>query len=315
VDAKTGIRKEFAEISQLQNEMEKSKTSGATEKTHQTINQTMRQSEIIQTSDLVKTEEREANKVIVQGLDESKPLSLKLYENEIARAEKQLISKSLGEKLSGDIIETEKNLNVETIFTPQEREKFKLEAGEIAKQRLEPKELDADHRKISQDASRQAVTTFKQLEKAHNLFQFSNDKTKINDAFLKLDSEAAQLYKIRQDYNRSEKIAVLREGIKTDIADLLKKNPGARDNNFVEQTGKILAMNLEKAGVFLKSSDNSQVGKLSREIINRIDAKQKTEVRELVGISRSQNLTNQNPTKTNTTPQFEKPKDSFVFAR
>jgi hypothetical protein len=196
-------------------------------------------------------------------LDESKPLSLKLYENEIARAEKQLISKSLGEKLSGDIIETEKNLNVETIFTPQEREKFKLEAGEIAKQRLEPKELDADHRKISQDASRQAVTTFKQLEKAHNLFQFSNDKTKINDAFLKLDSEAAQLYKIRQDYNRSEKIAVLREGIKTDIADLLKKNPGAGDNNFVEQTGKILAMNLEKAGVFLKSSDNSQVGKLS----------------------------------------------------
>jgi hypothetical protein len=55
----------------------------------------------------------------------------------------------------------------------------------------------------------------------------------------------------------------LREGIKTDIADLLKKNPGAGDNNFVEQTGKILAMNLEKAGVFLKSSDNSQVGKLS----------------------------------------------------
>lgn len=309
-DAKTGIRKEFAEISQFQNELEKSKTANATEKNHPKINEGVPQLRTTHTFDLAKTEKQE-NKVAAKVLDESKPLSLKLYENEIARAEKPLISKSLGEKFPAGVTKTEKNLNVETIFTPEEREKFKSEAGEIAKQRLEPKELDADHRKISQDASRQAITTFKQLEQAHNLFQFSNDKTKINDAFLKLDREAAQLSKIRQDYSRSEKLAVLRDGIKTDIADSLKKNPEARDNNFVEQTGKILEMNLEKAGVFLKSSDNSQVDKLSREILNRIEAKQKTEVREFAG----QNLTKQNTTRTHSTPKIERAKDSFVFAR
>lgn len=314
-DVKTGIRKEFAEISMFQNELEKNKTANATRETHSNINKSVSQSQAIHISDLSEAKKQEENKVAAKALTERKPLSLKLYENEIASAEKQLISKSLSEKLSGEVVETGKNLNVETIFTLKERERFKLEAGEIAKQRLEPKELDADHRKISQDASRQAMTTFKQLEQAHNLFQFSNDEGKINEAFLKLDREAAQLYKIRQDYNRSEKLAVLREGIKTDIADLLKKNPGEREQNFVEQTSRILAKNLEKAGVFLKSSEDSQEDRLSREIINRIEAKQKPEIREFAGFSQSQNLTPQNPTKTNTTPQFEKAKDSFVFAR
>ena len=314
-DAKTGIRKEFAEISKFQNELEKSKTANATEKNHPKINESVPQLGTTQTFDSAKTEKQAGNKVAAEDLTENKPLSLKLYENEIARAEKQLISKSLSEKLSGEVVEIEKNLNVETIFTPKEREKFKLEAGEIAKQRLEPKELDADHRKILQDASRQAMMTFKQLEQAHNLFQFSNDKTKINEAFLKLDREAAQLNKIRQDYTRAEKLAVLRASLKTDIADLLKKNPGERGQNFVEQTSRILAQNIEKAGVILKSSDNSQVDKLSREIINRIEAKQKPEVKEFAEINQSQNLTNQNLAKTNATPKIEKAKDSFVFAR
>jgi len=225
----------------------------------------------------------------------------------------QTASKSFSAKILAGVSysESEFNLNLDQIFSRDERDKMKLEALEIAKSRLEPKELDADHRKISNEASRQAIATFKQLERAHNVFQLNGDAAKINEAFLKLDREAAQLNKIRQDYTRAEKLAVLREGIKTDIADLLKKNPGERGQNFVEQTSRILALNLEKAGVFLRSSDNSQVDKLSREIINRIEGKQKTEVREFAG----QNLTNQNTIRTHSTPKTEKAKDSFVFAR
>jgi hypothetical protein len=315
-DARTGIRIEFAEISKFQNELEKSKTADAPEKTHPKINESVPQLGTTQTFDLAEAKNQE-DKVAAEDLTENKPLSLKLYENEIARAEKQLISKSLSAKILAGVSysESEFNLNLDKIFSRDEHDEMKLEALEIAKSRLEPKELDADHRKISNEASRQAIATFKQLEQAHNVFQLSGDAAKINEAFLKLDREAAQLNKIRQDYTRAEKLAVLREGIKTDIVDLLKKNLGGRDNNFVEQAGKVLAQNLEKAGVMLKSSDNSQVDKLSREIINHIEAKQKQEVREFTGLSQSQNLTNQNSTKTNTTPKFEKAKDSFVLAR
>jgi hypothetical protein len=44
---------------------------------------------------------------------------------------KNSLSQKVWAKNFGDIIETEKNLNIETIYTPQEREKFKLEAGEM----------------------------------------------------------------------------------------------------------------------------------------------------------------------------------------
>ena len=97
------------------------------------------------------------------------------------------LSKSLSEKLveSKDFLEKEKLPNLETLFSPQEREQIKFQAFEIAKERLEPKELDADHRKISPEASRQALMTFKQLEHATNIFQPVSDKQKINESFSK----------------------------------------------------------------------------------------------------------------------------------
>lgn len=248
---------------------------------------------------------------------EDKPLSLRLYEAEIKRAEKELWTKSLGAKiLAGiDYSESELILNLDKIFSAKEREQMKIEAAEIAKTRLEPKELDADHRKIPTESGRQAVMTFKQLEQAHNVFQLSSDPVKIREAFSKLDLEAAQLFKIRQDYNRSEKLAVLREGIKTDIADLLKKNPGIKENGFTGQASKILTENLEKADLVLKTSDVVKVDKLSREITNHIESKQKSEVKEFAGLNHSQASANQIKTKINAMPNNEKVKDSFVFAR
>lgn len=248
---------------------------------------------------------------------EDKPLSLRLYEAEIKRAEKELWTKSLGAKiLAGiDYSESELTLNLDKIFSAKEREQMKIEAAEIAKTRLEPKELDADHRKVPTESGRQAIMTFKQLEQAHNVFQLSNDPVKIREAFSKLDLEAAQLFKIRQDYNRSEKLAVLREGIKTDIADLLKKNPGIKVNGFTGQANKILTENLEKACLVLKTSDVMKVDKLSREITNHIESKQKAEVKEFAGLNHSQTAANQIKTKINAMPNNEKVKDSFIFAR
>ena len=263
-EVKTGIRKEFAEISQIQNAFEKSKVPDVIEKTQQ------------------KVDEKEWQSKIAKGLSESKPLSLKLYENEIARAEKQLLSKSLGEKLSGEVIGDEKNLNVEAIFTPEERGRIKLEAAEIARERLEPKELDADHRKISTEASRQAITTFKQLEQAHNVFLFSKDKLKINEAFFKLNHEAAALSRIRREYNHAEKIALLRDDIKIDISDLLRKSSDFKHKNLTEQTAEILQKNLAKIGLGQIAEDSKRVIIISREISEKIEAKPKLQIKNNV---------------------------------
>ena len=253
---------------------------------------------------------------------ETKPFSLRLYEAEIARAEKELRTKNLGAKiLAGvDYSASEFNLNLDKIFSADEREQMKTEAAEIAKSRLEPKELDADHRKIPVDASRQAMATFKQLEQAHNIFQLSSDQAKINEAFSKLDCEAATLNRIRQDYSKAEKIAVLRENVKTDLVDLLRKNQNLNGIELTERTTEILRQNLGKNGLTDFAPDKRGTEILSREIASKIEAKQNSANRENVGLSSQP----QQPVERNVAQETEikmnaakthKAKDSFVYAR
>jgi len=222
-----------------------------------------------------KVEEKAENTRQTNQKQEIKPLSLRLYEAEIELTEKRLLTKSLSEKLALNkgLLESEKLPIVETVFSPAEREQIKRDAGQIAKERLEPKELDADHRKISVAASRQALSTFKQLEQAHNLYQFSNDAAKISEAFFKLDREAASLFKIRQEYNRGEKIALLRDGIKSDLIDMLRKSGGAKSGDLIERTSKILAVNLTKTGLEQIVSNKQKITAISLEIGEKTEQK------------------------------------------
>jgi hypothetical protein len=256
---------------------------------------------------------------------EDKPHSLRLYEAEIKRAERQLVTESLRAKiLAGvDYSESELTLNLDKIFSAQEREQMKIEAAEIAKGRLEPKELDADHRKIPTEAGRQALTTFKQLEQAHNVFQFSNDWSKIREAFAKLDTEAAKLNKIRQDYSRAEKLAVLREGLKADIADLLQKNSSPKGNDFIEQTNKIVTRNFEKIGAGSPAVNKSQISTLSREISDKIETKFKQPFLQHAVSTHADKKIHQNnnseksfePATKTLFSKDEKAKESFSFSR
>ncbi len=254
---------------------------------------------------------------------EDKPLSLRLYETEIKRAEKELWTKNLGAKiLAGvDYSESELTLNLDKIFSAPEREQMKIEAAEIAKSRLEPKELDADHRKISNDASRQALTTFKQLEQAHNVFQFSGDKSKITEAFSKLDREAATLNKFRQDYNKTEKLALLRDGVKTDLVDLLRKNQNLKVGDLTTRTGEILRQNFAKAGFADLAQLERQTEILSREIGEKIEAKQTSIGKDKTALFQIESKENGISSKiyeaaTETLkPKLEQVKESFVYSR
>ena len=208
-------------------------------------------------------------------ITENKPLSLRVFEKELEKAEKNLLGASLKEKLSGETtLDNEKNLDPKTFFSKEERNQIKMKAFELTKDNLEPKELNAINQKLAPEASRQAFATYKQLERASNLYQTSEDKSRITKAFFKLDQEATKLNEIRQTYDRNEKIAVLRDGIKTDLIDWIKKNPDSKQSNFEGQINKILMNNLNKADFVRITDDGKQINVLSRQIAEKIEANQ-----------------------------------------
>jgi hypothetical protein len=261
-----------------------------------------------------------SEKITNQEISENKPLSLRIFEKELEKTEKQMLGESLKEKLTANA-DLEKNFDPKTVFSIEERTEIKSKAIEAVKEKLEPKELNMNNRQISPEASRQAFVTYKQLGKATNLWQTGDDKSKITEAFSKLDREAAKLNQIRQDYNRNEKLALLRDGIKTDLMDWLKKNPDSKQNNFEGQVNKILMNNFNKTEFVKIASDGKQIGILSRQITEKIEAKQffaandkgiSADSRESVNSAKNHYSGNNDRSKTNL---FEKVKDAPVLTR
>lgn len=303
-EKKAEIKNEFAEISASLKVLEENK---------------------LKTSKVVEPSEKEqsfSNKNAHQEVVENKPLSLRIFEKELEKAEKQILGVSLKEKFSANA-DLEKDFDPKTVFSNEERAAIKSKAIEVVKDKLEPKELNADNRQISSEASRQAFATYKQIEKATNLWQTSSDKSKVTEAFSNLDREAVKLNQIRQDYNRNEKIALLRDGIKTDLMDWLKKNPDSKQTNFEGQINKILTSNLSKAD-FVKLGDNGkQVGILSRQIVEKIESKQFLAVNQKTFASDTREINSQtkNPLTTknnqsqNSPLKNEKVRETPVFVR
>jgi uncharacterized protein YeaO (DUF488 family) len=258
-EAKFNIRQEFAGISQDLDVLNESKLK------------------IRKTNEAIAKEKNISPISAAAEIGENKPLSLRVFEKELEKTEKHLLGASWKEKLSGETsLENEKNLDPKTFFSAEERASIKMKAFELTKENLEPKELNAVNQKLSPQASRQAFATYKQLERASNLFQKSDDKSQITEAFFKLDHEATKLNEIRQNYNRNEKIAILRDGIKTDLIDWIKKNPDLKQTNFEGQINKILMNNLIKADFVRIGDDGKQISVLSRQIAEKIEGKQLT---------------------------------------
>ena len=193
------------------------------------------------------------------------------------------------EKLSANPnLEKEKNLHPTDVFSNEERASIKEQAFEKVKEKLEPKELDVNNRKISPEAGRQAFITYKQLERASHLLQTNGDQTKVTEAFSNLDREAGTLNQIRRDYNRREKTELLREGIKTDLIDWFKRSSDGKQNISESQIGKILLQNFKQSDFRQLIADQEQISVLSRRITEKVEAKQllATKDKEMPAISR-----------------------------
>ncbi|HMS38823.1 MAG TPA: hypothetical protein PKE69_01260 [Pyrinomonadaceae bacterium] len=303
-EMKANIKNEFAEIYENLKVLEESKLQSA------------------KTIELGEKAQSISEQIINEKINENKPFTLRIFEKELEKTEKQIFGASLEEKFpDNSYFEKEKNLNPTSVFSTEERNQIKEQAFDKVKEKLEPKELGADNRKISPEASQQAFITYKQLERASNLLQTSNDKSKITEAFSKLDRESAILNQIRQDYNRNEKMALLREGIKTDLVDWFKKNTDVKQNISEGQISKILMQKFKQSGFKQFTNDQGEISILSRQITEKIEAKQILATKDK-GISADSRET-LNPTKNHyslnndrgKTNPIEKVKDVNIYLR
>ena len=219
-----------------------------------------------------------SNKSSVRGKEltsDRTPLSLRLYEAEISRVEKQLLSNGIIDRLPNlkDRVGSTDQTDLKTLFSTEEREKIGAGASDIAKERLEPKELDINRRSVRPEAGSQAIVTFKQLEESHYLYQYSHDKAKIAESFARLDKEAAKLHEIRAAYTKAEKLVLLKDGVKLDLVDLLRRNPDTNGLNLIDQATNILRQNIAKAEPFKLIRNDGLITVLSREIGEKIESR------------------------------------------
>lgn len=301
-EAKASIKNEFAEISESLQVLAEAKLPAA------------------KNVELNPQDQNHANMAPHRETTAGKPLSLSIFEKELEKAERELIRQGLKGKFSQDI-DLEKNFDPNTVFSNAERTAIKSAALEIVKEKLEPKELNLNNRKISPEASRQAFVTYKQLERAAQIFQTGEDQSKITDAFFKLDDEASKLNQIRQNDHHQEKIGLLRDGIKTDLADFFKKNQALKPDNFEAEINRILLNNLSKSDFVKPGEDGKQVSILSRQIAEKLEAKQILALKDQGLSADSREAANSAPnsyslkndqTKTNV---LEKSKDVPAFTR
>lgn len=116
-------------------------------------------------------------------------------------------------------------------------------------------------------------------------------------------------------------MALLRDGIKSDLVDWFKKNSETKQAGMEGQINKILTNNLKQCDITKLFGDQEQIGVLSRQIVEKIETKQILAVKDK-GMS-ADSRENVNPSKnhhsfrneTGKTNLLEKVKDAPVFTR
>lgn len=202
-----------------------------------------------------------------------KPLSLRLFESEFKKAEKELIVQNSKEKRT-DYPKLAKSFNSEALLTAEDREQIKASAIETVIEKLEPKELSLDDPKMPKELTLQAIRTTKQLERAGAAFS-SNDKTSaIRGSFLELDRETAKLRNLREEIHKSNQMELLKNSIKQDVVDLLKETAGKSESKLESRFSEIVSQNLTRAGLIDKRDMTQEANELAVRINERLISKQ-----------------------------------------
>lgn len=104
--------------------------------------------------------------------------------------------------------------------------------------------------------------------------------------------EAGSTRQESRENRNDEKLALLREGVKSDLVELLQKSPDTNGSAFIDQTNQILARNLVKADLVLSTESEDRTVDLSRQVGEKIENRQ-----QLLVHHDESTATNQRPIK------------------
>ncbi|MBA4121590.1 MAG: hypothetical protein H0X72_03895 [Acidobacteria bacterium] len=182
---------------------------------------------------------------------ETKPVTLEIYERELARNERTVTRAKISEmietgKISLADLETKKAAE---IFSTKEREEIKLEAGELTRENLEPKELWAKRGDVSERLQQAALGASDALEQAHEIYHEPGANPKeISRSFAALDAGIVRLKNERQREKAAAKFMIFKTEFKRDLAQMFGRGGQSQDDSRIlaATTKGLLIDGLEK---------------------------------------------------------------------
>ncbi len=184
---------------------------------------------------------------------ENKPVTLSIYERELARNERAVAQAKIAQmvetgKLSLSDLETKK---AGEIFSAKKRDEIRLEAGERTRENLEPKELWARHGDVSEKLQQAALGASDALERAHEIYHETGvDGREIVRAFSALDAGIAQLKNERRTTRAAAKFINFKTDFKRDLAQMFERGqPSENPQLLAAMTKGLLINSLEKQNV------------------------------------------------------------------
>lgn len=184
---------------------------------------------------------------------EHEPVTLKIYERELARNERVIAQAKIGQmietgKLSLADLETKK---AGEIFSPKERDEIKLEAGERTRENLEPKELWAKRGDVSEKLQQAALRASDNLERAHEIYHEAGaDRTEVSRAFSALDAGIVRLKNERQAARLNSRFINFKTDFKRDLAQMFERGQPVENSQLLAAMTKGLLLGaMEKQNV------------------------------------------------------------------
>ena len=184
---------------------------------------------------------------------ENKPVSLLIYERELARNERAIAQAKISQmvetgKISFADLETKKGRE---IFSPKEREEIRIEAGERTRENLEPKELWEKKHSVSENLAQAALRASENLELAHEIYHKENmDAKEVSMAFSALDAGIVKLKNERRTEQLNAKFMNFKTDFKRDLATIFKPEKSVENPRLLAAMTKgLLIDGLEKQNI------------------------------------------------------------------
>lgn len=181
---------------------------------------------------------------------ENQPITLKIYERELARNERTIARTKISRMIeTGELslhdLETKK---AGEIFSLKDRDEIRIEAGERTRENLEPKELWANRRDVSEKLQEAALGTSETLEKAHEIYHEAGAaKEEIARAFSVLDTDVINLKNERRINKAAAKFINFKTDFKRDLAQMFERGQSNENPQLLAAMTKGLLINsLEK---------------------------------------------------------------------